>query len=190
MRKIILGVAACAVLVVVGAAPAQAATTKKCGSIPNYGNIKAKGLSCKAAKRVLRSADYIMWDSCMATNVRVTCKEGRKRITYRITGSGGPLPPPAPALPSAAAAKPKMTKAQAKRATAKFVRKDSRLTPKTVKCTTDNPRSGYKCEATADMASGGTCIVGVVVLWRNGKPWATGDKFTSREPESCAQKLQ
>jgi hypothetical protein len=89
-------------------------------------------------------------------------------------------------MPAADAAQPKMTKAQAKKATTKFVKKDPRLTPKTVRCPGPKRSTAFNCKATAAMSSGGTCTVGVVVLMRNGKPWATGDKFTSREPGSCA----
>ena len=91
-------------------------------------------------------------------------------------------------VPAADAAKPKVTKAQAVDATKKFVKKDSRLTPKTTNCTRVD-RTGFKCQATAAMSGGGTCTVGTVVGLRNGKPWATGDKFTSREAGSCAQEL-
>ena len=91
-------------------------------------------------------------------------------------------------VPAADAAKPKMTKAQAVEATKKFVKKDPRLTPKTVACTCTD-RTGFKCKATAAVSGGGTCTAGVVVLLRNGKPWATGDKMTSRQPGSCAQEL-
>jgi hypothetical protein len=91
-------------------------------------------------------------------------------------------------VPAADAAEPKMTKAQAVKATKKFVKKDPRLTPRTVACTRAD-RTGFKCKATAAISGGGTCTVGVVVMLRNGKPWATGDKFTSREPGSCAQEL-
>jgi hypothetical protein len=60
--------------------------------------------------------------------------------------------------------------------------------PKRINCERTD-RTVFKCKATAEMSSGGTCNVGVVVGLRNGKPWATGDKLTSRQPGSCAEEL-
>jgi hypothetical protein len=50
-------------------------------------------------------------------------------------GPGGTAVAVVLVVPAADAAKPKVTKAQAVDATKKFVKKDSRLTPKTTNCT-------------------------------------------------------
>jgi hypothetical protein len=89
-------------------------------------------------------------------------------------------------VPAADAAKPKMTKAQAVEAAEKYMKKSAGFKTKTITCTRTT-RSSFKCAIVATVKSSGeSCVGGVAVMFRRGKPWATGDKLTSREPNSCA----
>ena len=90
-------------------------------------------------------------------------------------------------VPAADAAKPKMTKKQAIEATEKYMKKSPAFKTNTITCRRED-RSHFACKITATYKpSGETCFGRVFVSFRYGKPWATGDKVTSRQPGSCGQ---
>jgi hypothetical protein len=90
-------------------------------------------------------------------------------------------------VPAADADAPRMTKAQAIGAAEKYMSRSPGFKAKTITCTRTD-RSGFACKIVATVKrDGSTCHGRVIVGFRYGKPWATGDKVTSRQPGSCGQ---